>query len=53
MMLLLLTTLSEWRKVISNGRILPVGIAFFKTAGTVFALYPIDKMAEELPDPDF
>lgn len=29
------------------------GIAFFKTAGTVFALYPIDKMAEELPDPDF
>lgn len=29
------------------------GIAFFKTAGTVFALYPIDQMANELPDPDF
>lgn len=29
------------------------GIAFFKTAGTVFAVYPIDKLAEELPDPDF
>ncbi|MCV6547286.1 MAG: VOC family protein [Cohaesibacter sp.] len=29
------------------------GIAFFKTAGTVFALYPIDKLADELPDPDF
>ncbi|MCT4655865.1 MAG: VOC family protein [Cohaesibacter sp.] len=29
------------------------GIAFFKTRGTVFALYPIDQLAEELPDPDF
>ena len=29
------------------------GVAFFKTWGTVFALYPIDKLAEELPDADF
>lgn len=29
------------------------GIAFFKMTGTVFALYPIDEMAKELPDPDF
>lgn len=29
------------------------GIAFFKTSGTIFALYPIDEMAKELPDPDF
>lgn len=29
------------------------GIAFFKMTGTVFALYPIDEMARELPDPDF
>ena len=29
------------------------GIAFFKTRGTIFALYPIDKLAEELPDPSF
>ncbi|WP_321338055.1 VOC family protein [uncultured Cohaesibacter sp.] len=25
------------------------GVAFFKTWGTVFALYPIDKLAEEIP----
>ncbi|WP_319530639.1 VOC family protein [uncultured Cohaesibacter sp.] len=29
------------------------GVAFFKTWGTVLALYPIDQLAEELPDPDF
>ena len=29
------------------------GVAFFKTWGTVFALYPIDKVAEEIPDPDY
>lgn len=29
------------------------GIAFFKTMGTVFALYPIDQLANELPDADF
>ena len=29
------------------------GIAFFKMRGTVLALYPIDKLADELPDPDF
>ena len=29
------------------------GIAFFKTLGTVFALYPIDHLANELPDADF
>ena len=29
------------------------GIAFFKTWGTVLALYPIDQLADELPDPDF
>lgn len=29
------------------------GIAFFKTWGTVFALYPISELAKELPDPDF
>lgn len=29
------------------------GIAFFKMAGTVFALYPLAEMAKELPDADF
>nr|WP_319515638.1 VOC family protein [uncultured Cohaesibacter sp.] len=29
------------------------GVAFFKTWGTVFALYPIDKMAEEIPGGTF
>ncbi|PLW75785.1 VOC family protein [Cohaesibacter celericrescens] len=29
------------------------GVAFFKTKGTVFALYPIDQLAEEVPDTDF
>ncbi|WP_316858885.1 VOC family protein [uncultured Cohaesibacter sp.] len=26
------------------------GVAFFKSWGTVLALYPIDKLAEEIPD---
>ena len=29
------------------------GIAFFKTSGTVFAIYPIEGLADELPDPHF
>ncbi len=29
------------------------GIAFFKTWGTCFAIYPIEMLAEELPDPNF
>ena len=29
------------------------GVAFFKMMGTVLALYPIDKLAEEIPDEDF
>lgn len=29
------------------------GIAFFKSWGSVFAIYPIAELAKELPDPDF
>ncbi|SNY91878.1 hypothetical protein SAMN04515647_2121 [Cohaesibacter sp. ES.047] len=29
------------------------GVAFFKTKGTVFSLYPIEGLADELPDTDF